>query len=62
MKRKIVIAILCAAVSMGTVGCGNSTASAKKTQTQTDKIPKVKIPKNPVKKSKAAIYLRWIRI
>ena len=37
MKRKIVIAILCAAVSMGTVGCGNSTASAKKTQTQTDK-------------------------
>ena len=37
MKRKIVIAILCAAVSMGTVGCGNSTASAKTTQTQTDK-------------------------
>ena len=37
MKRKIVIAILCAAVSMGTVGCGNSTASAKQTQTQTDK-------------------------
>ena len=37
MKRKIVIAILCAAVSMGTIGCGNSTASAKTTQTQTDK-------------------------
>ena len=38
MKRKIIIAILCAAVSMGTVGCGNSTASAKeRTQTQTDK-------------------------
>ena len=59
MKRKIVIAILCAAVSMGTVGCGNSTASAKKTQTQTDK---KEDSKNPVKKSKAAIYLRWIRI
>ena len=57
MKRKIVIAILCAAVSMGTVGCGNSTASAKKTQTQTDKKEdsKSEIPKNPVKKSKAAI-------
>lgn len=37
MKKKIVIAILCAAVSMGTIGCGNSTASAKTTQTQTDK-------------------------
>ena len=37
MKRKIVIDILCAAVSMGTIGCGNSTASAKTTQTQTDK-------------------------
>ena len=33
MKKKIVIAILCAAVSMGTIGCGNSTASAKTTQT-----------------------------
>ena len=33
---------------MGTVGCGNSTASAKKTQTQTDKkgrFQNVKIPK-----------------
>ena len=37
MKKKIVIAILCAVVSMGTIGCGNSTASAKTTQTQTDK-------------------------
>ena len=37
MKKKIVIAILCAAVSMGTIGCGNSTASAKTTQMQTDK-------------------------
>ena len=36
-EKKIVIAILCAAVSMGTIGCGNSTASAKTTQTQTDK-------------------------
>lgn len=64
MKRKIVIAILCAAVSMGTVGCGNSTASAKKTQTQTDKKEdsKSENSENPVKKSKAAIYLRWIRI
>ena len=65
MKRKIVIAILCAAVSMGTVGCGNSTASAKKTQTQTDKKEDSKVKnseKVQMKKSKAAIYLRWIRI
>lgn len=37
MKKRIVIAILCAAISAGTVGCGKDTASTGTTQTEETK-------------------------
>ena len=37
MKKRIVIAILCAAISAGTVGCGKDTALTGTTQTEETK-------------------------